>query len=613
MNKNLTAGIVCAAVVVLYAIGWTMLPSLQRAARGVDRDASVQVERARRLLHQYDPRLAYKAVLTDDLVDLGFELDPDEVSEDLADEYQQARDELWGAYEPQDRVGDETRPARPGTGNFARQIDEGMRGQDRLVEENDALLDAALTAVEQALAINQGDESSRFHAEATRLKSTILYQKGMAARVRAQLYRRLGTGYRRELIALASEATESVAARDLIAASNIDIEIEKLRQQGADIERLVAQNEETLRRVDGRIATLEEQLAAASARRDQGDAARRKHQSDGIDFTDPNGPERYREQAKSLSSAFRAADRETKQLMYGSYPNAEIDASQDYVSGRYVEGGSSTGLTTRRGLVHERNDRAVLHAKLDGLRRGAEAVRAEIGRLETMRQAYAAAETEAARRIKDDAQDATDVYEELNRIDSEAFAIEDNALELLGNAAEEAERAAEYTSRWLREGRDRADGASPDASPFAAQANARWMTGFVTAQIADACLAKAWVYYDRYNAYSSNAKVLTTIAGTLGLDEADSTAEQEKAQDAHDRGVEEIAEAMNALESAHGEAGRHWTITAQAAGTAYLMALFGHDDYVADAVEGYRKALQGREDADVAKVFAARLSRLEQR
>jgi len=613
VNKNAIAGIICVAAVAIYAAGWFLLPSLQGPERTVEQEASIQLERARRLLHQYDARLSYKAMLTDDLAEQGFELDPEEISEDLADEYEQAHNVMWEAYKPTDWVGDDTRVARANYSDLTRQINEGVRGQEKLVDSNDELLDEALKAAKQALAVGAGDASSRFHAEATRLKGIIYYRQGVEERLRAKLYRRRADRYRSDLVALAAAATESVAAKDLVATSNVDGEISRLEEQAAELDSLIAADESALANVEKRIAALEGDLTATEARRAEAEAARRQLQATGIDFSDPTSSEQFRERAETLDRAFRAADREAKQLLYGSYPNAQIDASHDYISGKYVEGGSTTNLTTRRGVVHERADRAVLVGRLEGLRRGVEDVRAEVGRLGTLKEAYQATQAQAIDRANEGAATATEFYAELNAIDAEAFTMEEDALELLEEAASAAKQAADFTDRWIREGSSHASASSSERNPFATRGNSRWMKGHISAQVADARLAKAWVYYDRYNAYSLNAKVLTTVAGTLELGEADNQAEREKAQAAHDAGLDEIAEAMATLKTAHQDTGKHWTLIAQAAGTTYLLALFGHEEYATDARDTYREAVKSREDDAIARVFVSRLNLLEQR
>lgn len=616
MNKDLVTGIVSAAAVVVCGIGWLLLPSLQDSSRTIERDVSVQLERARRLLHKYEVCLAHETLLTDQLIDQGIEPDADEVSDTLADEYERAHGTMWNAYQPVDWSGGDARPARASYGNLAGQIRNGISAQSRSSKDNENLLDEALAAVREALSITHGGESSHAHAEANRLKGVILYHKGMAERVRAHLHRRTGEGHRRQLVALTIAATESVAAKSLVADSNVDGEIDRLEAQVTEIDVRITEDQEALAAMDERIAERENRLGVAESRRSEADEAKQRLRAAGIDFSDPNGAENFRTRLEDLDQTYRKADREAKSLLYGCYPNAQIDASHDYLAGQYLEDGSTTDLTIRRGLVHDRVDRAVLAARIELLQHGAEDVRSEIARLRERKSAFQEAETDAAERIEQSTTQASDVYTELNRIDAEAFTMEDRALELFEQSVRACEQAARSTGEREREAGERTRELPPDASArsaFAARADDRWMAGHIAAQVADARLAKAWVYYERFHTYTENARVLATVADGLGLDEEDTQTEQEKAQQAHDLGVDEITQAMKTLEQAHRDSGKHWTLTAQAAGTTYLLALFGHEDYVADAIETYREAVKGRENDETAATFVARLNQLEQR
>ena len=77
--------------------------------------------------------------------------------------------------------------------------------------------------------------------------------------------------------------------------------------------------------------------------------------------------------------------------------------------------------------------------------------------------------------------------------------------------------------------------------------------------------------------------------------------------------TELLPAAMAVLQEAHADADRHWTITAQAGGANYLLSLFGHPSYLDEAIEAYRKAVQGREDSRIAGKFVTRLRQLEGR
>ena len=56
-------------------IAWLFLPSLQAAQRKVDAEASLHVERARRMLHQYNADLAYRALVLEQLRDAQVDVD----------------------------------------------------------------------------------------------------------------------------------------------------------------------------------------------------------------------------------------------------------------------------------------------------------------------------------------------------------------------------------------------------------------------------------------------------------------------------------------------------------------------------------------------------------
>src|SRR3970282_74310 len=103
-------------------------------------------------------------------------------------------------------------------------------------------------------------------------------------------------------------------------------------------------------------------------------------------------------------------------------------------------------------------------------------------------------------------------------------------------------------------------------------------------------LARAWIFCDRYSAYSQTAALLSDYAESLALGEADAAAEKEKADNARTAGVDQVKQAMPLLEKAHKDAEKHWTVVAQAAGTEYLLALLGDPAYVTESIESYRKA-----------------------
>ena len=615
MNKNLVTLIVSVAAVVACGIGWLVVPALQGARAAVDAETSVRLERARRLLDQYNAALAYQALLIERLSEQGVEIDPDDLSEDVADDYQQLHAEMWEAYRPVDwpEVGEPT-PAYARYGNVPGEIRSGLAATARLVRENEGLLDDAEHAVDHALAVIEGEESSRTDAEGNRLKSTILYYKGLAKRVEAQLHRRESDRYRRELVSLATDVRASQAGQTLVADTRIDAQITRLKAKASELEASVGKDREAVAALDPRIRDLEARSLAAEARAAQALRDIEMLKDQGIDFADPNGAENFQTRFERLDQLYREATREAHALVHGTYPNARIDQSGDYLTGQYVESGSDGDPLVEYGLLHYRSERAVLTAKIEVKEHGLDDLRSNIGRLEGMKGAYLDTQNEVAQRITGSVDVASEVYTELNRAESEAFAVEDEALGLLDRSLRAAKQAAQYADSWLREAGDCTRGMSMEAksrSAFGGRLNDGWMGGFIAAQEADARLAKAWIQHARYDAAKQNTELLADVAELLQLAEADVESEQTKMAEAHDAGLEEVEEAMAVLQRSHGRTERHWTVTAQAAGATYLLALFGHEEYVAEAVQAYHAAVQGRENEKFTQVFIARISRLE--
>jgi hypothetical protein len=257
-----------------------------------------------------------------------------------------------------------------------------------------------------------------------------------------------------------------------------------------------------------------------------------------------------------------------------------------------------------------------LAAVVEGRKQALADLKSDLQRLKGIRTAGEASQTDAVRRIGEASPLAAKAFEEISRVESEAATVEDAALKVLEEAAKTAQAAAGANDAWVSSAREHTQNLAAEIkerSAFAERENDEWMAGHIAAQTADARLEKAWIYYDRFASATENVRVLTDAKATLGLNEADPAAEQTKADEARTKGIEEVTKAMEVLEKAHRRAERHWTLTAQAAGTTYLLSLFGNTDYTADAIATYRDALKGRETDKTTEKLAARLRRLEQR
>lgn len=619
MKSDKLTAIAFAATIGVSGIAWLFLPSLQASQRKVDAEASLHLERARRLLHSFNAGVAYRALILDQLRDVDVDVDisdPQALAEDAGDEYQERHTDLWTAFEPKDWAADPPRSVKPSYGNVAGQVRDGVKTRAALVAENGKLLKSAFEEIEESLSVTSGDASASSYFEAVRLKGVIQYHRGLAERARAGLKRAEADGLRRRLVELANRGIEWDSSKTLVADSGIDEQIGRVKEKAAQAEGELNDDRKSLAALDSTIGDLEKRLNTAQARADQARTAMEKLEQDGVDFSNSQGAENFAKRMTEQDSAYREALREVQSLEAGRLPKAEIDASGDYLKGRYLENGSAADLTIEHGLAHYRYERAVLAAKVESEQKTLADFGSDISRLEGIKSASQAAQTDAARRIAEAAPLAAGTYDELNRVESEAEAIEETALELLDQSVSASQQAATAVDDWMSQARDRTQNLSSEAkerSAYSAREDDNWMSGHIAAQAADARLAKGWIYYDRYLAATQNADVLALVTTTLGLKEADPESERTKVDEARQAGIDEVTKAMAVLEKAHRDTGKHWTLTAQAAGTTYLLALFGQTDYVADVVEGYRNALKNRETEKYTVKLADRLKRLESR
>ena len=617
MNQTTLTAAVTAGGLFFGVSVWLMPSVMQDAKSAVQCDASRGVERARRLLHEYDATLPFNVMILNALDDEGISIDTDDMSDDLADDYQEIHESIWDAYRPSDFRGDSVRPASAAYGRIAGDIDQGIREQDRFIEDNDRLLGNAMVAIQQALALSVGSESSRSYAEANRLKGVIQYHQGQRDRSAAQVLRVEVDRQRAMLIGFARSVAQLETGQSPAQNEALDETESALSAGLTEVERLLADDRARLRDVDGRVADLSKRLADARQRRDTARQAMKTLRLSGADLGDPNGIERFRMEMTKQDKTYRDAAREAHALEFGAYTSARLDFPGEYLTARFVEDRPTSVLSREFGLVHFRQEQAVLSATMEARQNRRDGLQTAIDQIAGVRASQQATRRATDKQMRRAIALGGETYDRLRKLDSEAFAAEEDALLLFDQAAKSFSQAARNTDAWISEAQQATQGLSPEArdrSALAARTSDGWMSGHIAAQEADARLARAWIYADRYRAYEDQATSLATVADRLQLAEADAEAEQAKSRNSRDAAAEEVEAAMEALRRAHRKAPEgNWTFTAQGAGVTYLMTLLGYDAYLPEAIEGYRKALLGRETEPYAKVFSKRLAELEDR
>ncbi len=616
MKQEGVIGVSLAAAMALSAVVWVVLPSLEAAPQRVEREAGVHIERARRLFHQYNANLGYQALLVETLRDLGVDATaPEELSEDATDVYQEAHTELWESYTPMD-WSDSPRQARTNYGNINGQIGSGVRARTQLIADNDALLKDAAFEVDAALAVTAGGVDGRSQAEATRLKAIIEYYQGLSLRLRAGLMRNEAMAYRRELAGVAGLVEALNISQTVLEDSGIDTQLDALTAKVEEKTTTLREQESALKALDKKIADLERRIASAEARRDKARRTLDKIRAKGIDFSDPQGSAAFATQITEQDRVYREAIREMESLRAGSYPYAQIDATGDYVHGRYLENGSPSNLTIEPGLTHYQGARDIAAAELKNARDDIDSLQAGIASLNNMRETIARRQKESRERIVAIQPESAEILDDLTATEDEAAALEADAIAKFTASARTSRNAASLIGSWVSDARGRTQSLpseKQESSGIYARTKAAWMGGHIAAQGADAELSKAWIYYDQYLAASQNAALFSWLPPELGLTEADAETESEAALEARDNAAEAIAAVHAILERAHRDADRHWTMVAQAAGATYILALLGDESYAADAIDGYREALKGRETEPYVQRLASRLRLLESR
>ena len=158
---------------------------------------------------------------------------------------------------------------------------------------------------------------------------------------------------------------------DLVEQSGVAQEIRRVEERLAQEEAALREQRTALDALNQEVQDLEQRLATAERQRAQAAEAMRRLQVAGADLADPDGVERFRERFLEHDRNFREADREALAVAVGSYPHAKIDASGDYLSGRYLQEGDAKDLTVVGGLLYRQGERNVI---ADGLEHTHEAV-----------------------------------------------------------------------------------------------------------------------------------------------------------------------------------------------------------------------------------------------
>ncbi len=613
MKDHAVTGLALIVLFVGGGVGLTLVPSLQDAQLTVDTDASRGVEQARRLLSQFNANLERIAQLAEDLRILGIDIDRPEGDDRLGSDeflaiFEDERDAQTGEFGAKD----EHRPR----GAPAAQIRDGLGERRKLIAANDELLADALAAVEGALLVQHGAADASDDCGGNRLKGLILFYQGESAARRAAQARSRTIPVRERISASGVRVASLEPDTRLVADSGIDQKTAALTKELQDRVATANAFRDELAAVDKRIGALEGELTTAQASAASARATMEQLQADGVDFGDAQGFERFTASYQTAAAQYRTAQNDVHAIEHGTLPHAEIDASGDYINGLYLENGSPDNLTSVNGLTHYRAERERLAAAVRMADQSVTDLGVDLGRFKETRRVYEQRQSEAAQEISDARTQGQAASERLAQIDVEVETLENEALSGYVEAAKAFERAERAVDDWVSEAGESLRNLSPETKSLSAyqpRLDDGWIGAHIATERAAAEAGLAWVYYQRFTARTRNAELWSETAEPLALAGADADQDRSAADEARENGIDAAKQAVERLQRAHRDLGRDWTVTAQHAGTAYLLVLFGNQGHLNDVIENYRNAIAGREDEVYARPLKERLDILENR
>ncbi|HEY3243855.1 MAG TPA: hypothetical protein VGM03_10940 [Phycisphaerae bacterium] len=600
-QRDKRIAIIAGVIVGVLGLGALLVaPRLQPSRAVVEARAGEHVERARRILDQYNAGLEQLGVLKrtqdGDKPDAGLSSDRvslllDQNPELLTDADKQLK-ELTGSWR--------NKPRPLGNGPTAvKAAQEGLKEQAAQIARHAKLLDDALDELKNGLAYSYGNTSGQDYLPAKMLEAAILYQQGAAAQREAVLLRGRAENPRIRLTDAAQEYTTLEKSKELADARDVKTRISNARQAAAEVKQRGDERAAKIATLDTQIAQLKSQIDERRARALEVRQQMEQMEEAGVDLARPGSFPGFASKFSELASTYAKNESEAAALESGTLTNADIDDSGDYVSGRYVPAGGE--IHTERGLAGLRRDRTLAEAEWNGLKDALASAEAEVKAAEDLQRhldAQVARDRERAQQIKES---AGGLLKELKQATTEAEAAETRAIQKLNASIKAAETAAALASGAVGEAQTRAgeltSAKAQAAAPESVQKDDAWIAAQRGAQKADAQILLGKVYFQQFRDAARDYELFTAVSGPLGLDAA-SEASAAKCDEARKLGTDVLEVAIKQLETSWKALKEHWTVRAEIGGAMHLLSLFGDPDGVLrdTALANYQSAVEGRED-----------------
>ena len=493
---------------------------------------------------------------------------------------------------------------------MTRALTEGLKERDGLLKQNKRLLQDALSATNQALAETEAAGTGA-EALAQRLKGVVLYYLGQSRNDEADFLRHDAGRFRAEVGALGARAAADVAEQKLVASSGVEPRIAEAERGVTEAQSRLAEAQAAATALQTRVDERKAKIAATESVANEARAGMEALQLRGVDLTHPQGFQNFAAEFDRLAQTFRDATAELQRLQTGALVNARIDASGDLVKGRYVPVQSDQPVRSDPGLAGLEIDWAQAKLKSTAAEAGLTSARALRDALVAQRADFEQRATRAAARLTETAKTAAASYTEFARLTAEAEQAETAAIEFYRKSAEAFTAAARVARGEAQDAASAIATLSPEAqqrSPRKLVSDDGWMEDQYKLSAADAQISLGRLYYTISEETKQTADVLAALAPELAPRDADAAAWQKKQEDARTAGISILQTAYDAIQRTRGKLGGQWTLAAEAAAAADLLALLGETDLRNIAMATYDAVVTGQEKHPDMQPYIERLS-----
>ncbi len=495
---------------------------------------------------------------------------------------------------------------------ITRSIAKAIKQMQRLSAENEKLLKEALRAADEALRVQVGQADARDDTNALHVKAVVLNLQGdvqrtgaLAARLEAQDLRLRAMGFVNQSAELLRENA------DLEAQKPTEV-LKALAKEKADLTSMLEKTKKVVADLDAEIAKRRKQIADAEKQVEDAQRALLDLEKEGYKPKDPADVERYTKAYRELSGKRNAASLRAKALRTGTLEGVRLseDRAAGALSAPLVPTEAGTKPTMLKGLETLEEERALASKTVEDLEAMLENNAERVAQAEkTSKEIEDTIAALAKRKAESDKRAATRLERAGERAEA-ASKLEDAALATL-------DKAEKAYSRASRSARDRGGKELKDPAMRTVSSDKDTGPALTMAQ-ADVQHVIALIHLQRARDLRQRGYVLIAArqADVGGVDAAETDDLIASITEAQEAATEAIQESIDLLGKARLQRNYEWIGQASLGAAHQLKAILttgpAQADALADAVDAYQTAVEGREGSPFLKPYLPVLKHVQE-